>query len=183
MKHRHPILVSLAVAHDDFAPAEVDVLHAKPHRFHDAKTCAVQQSPDEPMHAVEPRKNARHLVPGENNRDAQRRFRPFNVVEPREVCAQHLLVEEEQRALRLILRRWRDTPIDCERCQECLDLRRPQRRWMTLAMEEDEASNPVAISLLGPDAVMLETDALADAIEQQNRRNRPHGMAPFGPTP
>jgi hypothetical protein len=29
---------------------------------------------------------------------------------------------------------------------------------------------------------MLEANAVADAIEQQNRRNRPHELAPFGPT-
>jgi hypothetical protein len=50
-----------------------------------------------------------------------------------------------------------------------------------LAGDVDEASNPVAISLLGANAVVHDPDAVADAIEQQDRRNPPmdcHCSAP-----
>ena len=40
---------------------------------------------------------------------------------------------------------------------------------MTLAVEPDEAPNPVQIGLLGPDAVMAEADLVADAVEQSRR--------------
>lgn len=52
---------------------------------------------------------------------------------------------------------------------------------MALAMKMDVASNPVAIRLLGADAVVLETDAFPDAVEQENGRHRLHGTEPFGP--
>ena len=42
----------------------------------------------------------------------------------------------------------------------------PAQRGLTgLAPEDDKASDPVAISLLGTDAVVLEADALTDPIE------------------
>ena len=40
-------------------------------------------------------------------------------------------------------------------------------------MKDDKASNPVAISLLGPDAVVLDSVPVADAVAQQDRWNRP----------
>ena len=35
-QHRHAVLRAFAVAHDDFAAREFDVLHTKAHTFHDA---------------------------------------------------------------------------------------------------------------------------------------------------
>ena len=52
---------------------------------------------------------------------------------------------------------------------------------MALAMKNDEASNPVAIRLLGAEAVVLEPDPLPDAVEQENGRFRLHGTEPLGP--
>jgi len=52
---------------------------------------------------------------------------------------------------------------------------------VALAMKNDEASNPVAVRLLGPEAVMLEPDPVADAVEQRSGRFRLHGTEPFGP--
>jgi hypothetical protein len=52
---------------------------------------------------------------------------------------------------------------------------------MALAMKNDEASNPVAVRLLGTDAVVLEPDPVADPVEQGNRRLSLHGTEPFGP--
>jgi hypothetical protein len=52
---------------------------------------------------------------------------------------------------------------------------------VTLAMEEDEAFNPVAIRLLGTDAVVLEANARANEIEQARCRRRIRGNAdPLG---
>jgi len=52
---------------------------------------------------------------------------------------------------------------------------------MALAVKDDKASNPVAISLLGPDAVVLDSVPVADAVAQQDRWNRPPSNSAFRP--
>ena len=41
---------------------------------------------------------------------------------------------------------------------------------MALAVKDDKASNPVAISLLGPDAVVLDSVPVADADLPEHKR-------------
>jgi hypothetical protein len=40
---------------------------------------------------------------------------------------------------------------------------------MPLVVKQDEAPNPIHVGLLGANAVILDPDALADAVEQQGR--------------
>jgi hypothetical protein len=56
--------------------------------------------------------------------------------------------------------------------QERLDLPGSQRARVGLAVEDDEASNPIHISLLGADAVVLAPDVVAHAVEQARRSGR-----------
>lgn len=50
--------------------------------------------------------------------------------------------------------------------KKSLYFHRPQSRRMSLAVKDDEASNPVAVGLLGADAVVQKSDFLADVGEQ-----------------
>jgi hypothetical protein len=51
----------------------------------------------------------------------------------------------------------------------------PTQRGLTgLAAEDDKASNPVAISLLGTDAEVLEADALADPYRAAKQAEPPN---------
>ena len=52
---------------------------------------------------------------------------------------------------------------------------------MALATKNVEASNPVPMRFLRAEAVALEPDPPADAVEQESRRFRLHGKEPFGP--
>ena len=88
---------------------------------------------------------------------------------PWQIALQHVAVEEEDRALGEILRGGGDLAVDRQVRQKRLDLRRPKRLGVPLAVEEDEAFNPIDIRLLGPDAVVPETDLVADAVEQAGR--------------
>jgi len=49
--------------------------------------------------------------------------------------------------------------------EEALDFCCAHRRWMLLAVETNEALNPIDISLLGANAVVPEADAIADPVE------------------
>ena len=147
-QHRHPILVALAVADEDLAARELDVLHAQPHRLHDAQSGAVEQRADQPMDALQACQDARHLLARQDHRQTRRHPGLLDAVEPRELDAEHLLVEEQQRALGLVLGRCGNPVAHRQRGQERLDFRRAESGRVALAMENDEASNPVAIRLL-----------------------------------
>ena len=57
----------------------------------------------------------------------------------------------------------------------------PRPRAVPLAMEMDEAFNPVEMGLLGARAVGFDADEVADAIEQKHRRNGRRQTGLFGP--
>ncbi len=102
----------------------------------------------------------------EHDRQAFRSLRRFNVIQPRQLGLQHLLVEEKQGALRLVLSRCRNTPRDRKVSEERLDLVRPHFTRVPLVVKEDEASHPAAIGLLRAYAIVLESDAVTELIEQ-----------------
>ena len=104
-----------------------------------------------------------------DNRQARRRPRPVDPLEPRQLDAEHFLVQEKERALRLVLGRRRDPASDCEVGQKYFDLVRSHIDWVPLAVEPDEAFNPVDIDLLGPDAVVFKANLVSYAGKESGR--------------
>ena len=98
----------------------------------------------------------------------------LDAVEPRQFNAQDVLVHEQQRALGLVLRGRCYMLLDRQMRKECLDLRRGHRVRVPLAMEKDEAFNPVDVGLFGAQAVMFEANAIANAIEEAGRGRMIH---------
>ena len=177
-QHRHAVLRALAVPHDDFAAREFDVLHTKAHTFHDAHARSVQQATDQPVRSLETSENVRHLLLSEHHRQARRGFRRLDAFQPGQLDREDFSVQEQQRAARLVLRRRGNMARDCKIGEKRLDFRRAHRRRMALVVKMDVASNPVDISLLGADAVMLQPDLMANLVEQTCRmRNRVHRMS------
>ena len=71
--------------------------------------------------------------------------------------------------------------MDRQRGQKGLHFLDPKLGRVPLAMGNDEASNPVAIRLLGADAVVLDPDPVSEPVKQGDRRNRLHRS--FSPPP
>ena len=67
-QHRHAILESLAVADQDLAAREIDVLHAQPHALHDPHPGAVEEPAEQPVHAAQAREHRGHLLAREHDR-------------------------------------------------------------------------------------------------------------------
>jgi hypothetical protein len=97
-------------------------------------------------------------------------FGPDDVVEPRQLDAEHLAVEKEQGAQGLVLGGGGDFPLNGERGQEGGDLCGTHLGGVALAVEEDVALDPVDVRLLGAPAVLAGLDGLADAIEEAGLR-------------
>ena len=70
-----------------------------------------------------------------------------------------------------VLRIGRDIPIDREVAQEHRDFGPTHLSGVPLAMEVDEPFDPVHIGFFGPQAIVPDTDLIADLIED-SRSNR-----------
>ncbi len=168
-QHGDPILVAFAIADEDVAPLEIDIVHPQPNRFHDAQARAVEEPADQSVDAVEAIQNRRDFGLRVDRRQSLRHARPDHAVEPRQVDTQHLAVEEKQSGFCLVLSRARDVVDDRQGGEEGFDLGRAQFRRMTLAVVADEASNPRDVGLLRAKAVVLHAYDFADAVEERRR--------------
>ena len=70
-----------------------------------------------------------------------------------------------------VLRIGRDVPIDREVAQEHRDFRPTHLSGVPLAMEQDEPLDPVHIGFFSPQAIVPDTNLIADLIED-SRSNR-----------
>jgi len=170
-EHRHPVARALAVAHDDLAPREVDVLHAQAQRLHDAQAGAVEQAQDQAGRARSAREHRAHLLARQHDGQPRRPLGGLDPVEPRQLDLEHLLVEEEQGALRLVLGRGRHPPRHGKMGEEGFDLDLAQRARMALAVKEYEPAHPIRVGPLGADAIVLEPDSVAQLVQQPGLRS------------
>jgi hypothetical protein len=105
------------------------------------------------------------LVLREHDGEPLRLLRVAYVAEPRQVDAEHLLVEKQKRGERLLMGRRGDVALGDEVGEECLDLDCAERQRMTLAVIDDEPSRPIHVRTFSAHAVVLVADAIAYAIE------------------
>ena len=132
----------------DLPVLEIQFLHPQPQRLHQPQPRAVHQARDQPRRAAELRQHRAHLAPRHHHRHMARAPRPRHPRQVTELAPQHLPVQEQQRRQSLVLRRGRHRLVHRQVSQESLDLGLAHRVRVALAVEQDEAANPVNISLL-----------------------------------
>ncbi len=93
-------------------------------------------------------------------------------VEADQVPPQHLLVEEDERRQRLVLRRGGDVSLDRQRGEGVHHFRRSHPVRMTDPVVADEATNPAHIRVFGSQAHVAHTDCGSNAIEQSRSSSR-----------
>jgi hypothetical protein len=94
------------------------------------------------VNAAELTDDGADFVTGQHHRQAGGSLGTDDVVEPRQLLREHLAVEEEQRAQRLVLGGTGDMALDGQRGQEPRHLESTHLERVTLAMEEDEWAGP-----------------------------------------
>lgn len=102
-QHRHSVLIALAGADDDLIAGEVDVLDPEAAALEHAQACSVEQAGHESGWAGEAVEERAHLVAREDHRESHGALGADDVVEPRQIDAEDVAVEEEKRAQRLVL--------------------------------------------------------------------------------
>jgi hypothetical protein len=117
-EHRDPILVAFAAADDDLVGGEVDVLDSEPAAVEHPEPGAVGQAGQKVGHAVEPLEHGAYLVAREDDGQPLGALRAHDAVQPWEVDLQHIAVQEQQAAQRLVLGGGGDVPVDCQRSRE-----------------------------------------------------------------
>ncbi len=93
-----------------------------------------------------------HFLPGKDDRRAGGTARPLDAFDVRQVCAQHVAVEEQKRAEGLILRGGGDIGLDRQMREELAHLIDSHLRGLTVTVEEDETPDPVTIVTFGAEA-------------------------------
>src|SRR5213593_504173 len=165
-QHRHSVLVAFAAADEDLVGAKVHVLNAEAATFQHAKPGAVEQARHEPGRSVEPLKHRAYFVACEHDGEALGSTSAYDLVEPWQLDFEHLAIEKEQCAQRLILGRARNVTVNRQKREEARDLRPAELGGMALAVKENVAADPRDVRLLRAAAEVTGAEGVADAVEQ-----------------
>src|SRR5436190_23529214 len=114
---------------------------------------------------------------GKNNRYFLWSAGSDNVVDPRQPFLKHVLIEEQERGKRLILRGGRYVHLCCQMAQKSLHFIRTHFLWMPDAMKPDVTLNPVYIGRFSARTVAAGAHRFADAVEQFWRFGARQGRA------
>lgn len=169
-RHRQrgaPVLLPLAGADGDLVVAEVEVLDPQADALHHPQPRAVEERDHQAVGAAGVGEDAPRLLAGEDDGDARGAPGPLNALDVGQLDLEDLAVEEEERAERLVLGRSGYLPVRREMREELADLIRAHLRGVALAVEEDEALDPVDVGALRADAIMPEPQGSPDLLEER----------------
>ena len=124
---------------------------------------------------LEPRQHGLHFAGREHDRQALRRLCLGNILQPVELLLKDFAIQEQQRTLGLILGRCGDPAPYGEVGKESLYLLNPHIGRVTLAVKANKAFNPINITVLSADAVVLDSQTITNLIKKLRRR---HGESP-----
>lgn len=160
------ILPALAVADEDVALAEVDVLDPEPEAFHQPQPGSIEEAGHQPGRAVELIEDGVDLVAGQDGGQALGPTGGDDAGPLLERLTENLAIEEKDGAEGLILGRGGDIPLDGQVGQERFQLGDAHLPGMALAVEEDESPDPIDVGIFRPDAVMQDADPIPHLVEQ-----------------
>lgn len=106
------------------------------------------------------------FVTREDDRHTLRRLGPLDVFDQPDFLTQDLLVEKQQGAEGLVLRRSADLAFHRQVRQKTPDMEGAQFLRVAFAVEQDVALDPIHVSLLGADTVVLEAANVAHLIQK-----------------
>jgi hypothetical protein len=150
---------------------QVDVLHAQREGFLQPEARSVEELAEKTEGAVEVFEQDLHLAPGEHVGQVIGTPRAVESVERGHLDLEHLAVEEDQRAERLVLRRRRGPAAGGEVVEERRDFRGAHLTGMSSLVKADELAHPVEVGLLGARGVVQSSDGRGHGFEQSHGRS------------
>lgn len=164
------ILSTLAIANEDAAPAEVNVLHAESEGLGEPKATAVEEVGHESILARRHRREQpAHLIAGEDGGEPFRAIRSFDCPNVTEGFVEDRFVEKRQGIEGLILRGRGHMAVGSQVVEEALDIRCVEVAGMGRIVEADEAGDPAHLRLFGVEAVLAASTRLSNAGQELRR--------------
>lgn len=170
----------LAIAHQDLAALEREILQADRERFNQPESCAIKQVANQPCWPPDLLEHGSYLCPREYRRQAPRPGRSRHTSRYIHRLPEDLLVQEQQGARRLSLRGHADPPVGREVRPKRGNRLSAEFAGVTLAVMEDESSNPSAVRLRSPVAELPRSARERHGIEQA-RCELPETVSPHDP--
>lgn len=143
-----PVLLSLALPHDDLSEFEVDVLHSQLKHLQQAQAASIKKGSGEGRGAVHALQDRRDFLLRQDDRHVLGELGPFRPRQAREFPAEDVPVQKQDSAERLILGGSRDAEPRGDGFEEGLDLGLRHGVRVALAAEHDEAADPEDVRLL-----------------------------------
>lgn len=145
---------------------EIQVLHAQLQSLHQTQAGAVEQPREDRSLAVQMREDGRHLLAGENDRQANPSNRPTDVVQPGQVQIQHSAIEKDEGRKSLAMRGRCSVSIRGQVHEELLHMFRAKVARVAQSVELHEVARPVDVRVLRALAEVQIANAFADLVEE-----------------
>jgi len=145
---------------------EIEVFDPQRQAFEETETGAVHQHDGNEVRPGQMLENRGHLVACEYDWENLRSLRSHYTVEPVELDAEHVLVQEQEGAERLVLRGGSDVLFDGKVGKESFDLFLAHFARVAEPVESQITVDPVGIGFFGPTAVVSFSDLVTELAKQ-----------------
>lgn len=168
-QERGAVVGALAATHGDLVALEVDDLDAQGQRLVDPQTRAVEQLTQEPEGRVKLVEQGAHGRAGEHGGEVFGAAGALEAVEGGHVDLEHLAVEKDQRAERLVLRRGRGALAYGQVVEKGRDSGRPQVARVASVVNAHEGAHPGEVRFLRSGGVVQAAQGGRDGFEEDLR--------------
>jgi hypothetical protein len=165
-QERRAVVAALAPAHHDLAAVEIDVLHPKRKRLHEAQAAPIKKLGDQAKRRAELLEERDDLAAAKDRREMLGTVGPLQTVEVRHRDVEDAAVQEDEGTEGLVLRRCGRATLHREMIEEKGDLRRPQLPRVAAPVEDDEGPDPAEVRLLGPGRVVEAPEGPVDGFDE-----------------
>lgn len=160
------IFPALSIADEDGATFKVEILDTQGQHFREAHAGAVEKTRHEERKSLQVQEQAADFLPGEDDGESARAFGRLELRQLSDGNVQNVLIEEDDGVERLILGGGSHIPLHGEVIEEGRDGLGPQLGGVNLSVEEDVATDPSGVGLLGAVGPTAPADGGANLIEE-----------------
>lgn len=163
---RRAVVGALPATDGDLVTLEVDVLHAQREGLLEAQAGAVEELAEEAEGRREPVEQGEDVAAREDVGEVGGALGAFEALERGQLHLEHLAVEEDQGAERLVLRRSRGVTPDREVVEEGRDLGGAHLARVTTLVKADEVAHPAEVRLVGAQRIVESAEGGRDGFEE-----------------
>ena len=178
-EHGHAVFHPFAIAHHNQLLGEVQIFDTQAHTFHEAQAAPIQEFSHHLIFIRHMPQDGLHFGFGQDDGQALGLFGPDNIGQRLQLLLQDFAVEEGDGAQGLALGGGGHVLFDGQMGQEGRDFGGAHVLGVAAVVKQDEAFDPIVVSVFSAAGIMLEAHGLADLVEERFRfRGSRHGVHP-----